>query len=547
MAKESRAFRERPCGMETEFGMMLRGSPASEAGSTFVRHFPDVWPEQEVPRIRWDPRARIVGDPASMADHQFYENKDWQRDSNFLLINGTRFYLDGGHAETSTSLCTNPSELLLWNRACYALMDQLRKRYQRFGYDFTMYRNNVSGNDERSSIYTRGKERVSFACHENYTTWRHIPSHVFIERLGCGFFPARIPIIGLGKVGSDERMPWVDFQMSQRADFCWQVSSINTTHGRPIDNTRDVPYADRRTYRRLHVICGDSNMLPYAERMKLGLTDCALKMIEDDELGNALEFLDPVQAIKKISRDSAFTERYDLAHSKRRRPMLDILAAYCDLFGNYAALYYPEDASMQWAINMLAHSIECLRAGDEEALFGKLDWITKKIILRRHLDKRGLSWNSPEAILLDCEYSNNDHDRGICFRLFPDADREFFSLEQRQYAEQNPPETRSRWIVEILKRYPNKIRASNYWFTIIAQHVAADIGPYIFFPDPRLRFNPALAERAFSGSFEECLSILDEYNIIKLSNREDCEISFESSGISQNLSNPYTHDISDGD
>lgn len=533
MPKESLALKNRPCGMETEFGMMLYGSPASRAGPSFVYHTPDVWDIQDINRIEWDPKARIIGDPDTRGDHQFHKNRNWRNEANFLLKNGARFYLDGGHAEISTPLCANPAELLLWNRACYALVDRLRMRHRELGQRiFTVYRNNVAGGDECSSVFIDvPDERVSFACHENYTTFRHIPLHVLVERLGCGFFPARIPIVGLGKVGADCGAPHVDFQMSQRADFFYRLYGVNTMYHRPIYNTRDVPYANWRMFRRIHVICGDSNMLPFAEYLKIGLTDCALKMIEDGQLGNQLEFFDPVRAIKQISRDSACTGLYDMAHSKRRRSISDILAAYRDLFGDYVAEYHPEDELLCRTIRMFGHVIERLRAGDEESLFGKLDWVTKKLLIQRQLSKRGLSWRSPEAILLDCAYSDNDHNRGMYFRMFPRAEEEFFSQEERQYAEHNPPETRSRWIVEILKRYPDAVIASNYWFTIVARDVMADIGSYIFFQDPRIRFDATLAKRAFEGSFENCIRILFERGVVEVSQNEDYRDMFESINI----------------
>ena len=54
-------------------------------------------------------------------------------------------------------------------------------------------------------------------------------------------------------------------------------------HNRPILNTRDEPHADRRRFRRLHLILGDANMCEYATALKVGTTQLVLELIERAE------------------------------------------------------------------------------------------------------------------------------------------------------------------------------------------------------------------------------------------------------------------------
>ena len=50
-------------------------------------------------------------------------------------------------------------------------------------------------------------------------------------------------------------------------------------HNRAIVNTRDEPLADPNQYRRIHLLCGDSNMAEYATALKMGTTGLVLQRL----------------------------------------------------------------------------------------------------------------------------------------------------------------------------------------------------------------------------------------------------------------------------
>src|SRR5207244_12822301 len=77
----------------------------------------------------------------------------------------------------------------------------------------------------------------------------------------------------------------------------------NTMVKRPIVNTRDEPHADPSKYRRLHVIAGDVNMAECSTYLKVGTLAILLDMVEADWPIPQIEVEDPVQAIKRMSRD----------------------------------------------------------------------------------------------------------------------------------------------------------------------------------------------------------------------------------------------------
>ena len=66
---------------------------------------------------------------------------------------------------------------------------------------------------------------------------------------------------------------------------------------RPLVNTRDEPHADAATYRRFHVIIGDSNASEWATALKVGTTALALDLIERGKAPE-LEIAQPVNATK---------------------------------------------------------------------------------------------------------------------------------------------------------------------------------------------------------------------------------------------------------
>ena len=75
-----------------------------------------------------------------------------------------------------------------------------------------------------------------------------------------------------------------DFQISQRADYINNDLFEWVQFNRAIINTRDEPLADPRKYRRLHLLHGDSSVLPATLALKIGTTALVLDLLEIDKL-----------------------------------------------------------------------------------------------------------------------------------------------------------------------------------------------------------------------------------------------------------------------
>ena len=259
-------------GTETEFGIVIRSSdpPDPVSGSLFLisnySGLPStnvLWDyEQENPLL--DARGFEVDGERERP------GPEYNRMLNKVLANGGRLYVDGAHPEYSTPECTNARDVVVYERVGDRILEQCCLRASRIkgGEKFIVYRNNSDGKGN------------SYGYHENYLVDRAVPFDRLMKHL-TPFFVTRQIYAGSGKVGAENRMPQISYQISQRADFFETLVDLNTMVKRPIINTRDEPHSDPVRYRRFHVIVGDANMAEISTYLKVGVTDIVLAMIEE--------------------------------------------------------------------------------------------------------------------------------------------------------------------------------------------------------------------------------------------------------------------------
>src|SRR4030095_13697910 len=136
---------------------------------------------------------------------------------------------------------------------------------------------------------------ATFGCHENYSLERRAPLHERNVLSLLAFLTLRVLFSGARRVGSirptrfrgeaaASREEVAHFQMSQRADYIQNDFFEWVQHNRAIINTRDEPLADPRQYRRLHLIHGDTNVLPAALFLKVGATRLVLDLLDAEEM-----------------------------------------------------------------------------------------------------------------------------------------------------------------------------------------------------------------------------------------------------------------------
>jgi proteasome accessory factor A len=343
--------------------------------------------------------------PDEVARYLFRKVVTWGRSSNVFLENGGRLYLDvGSHPEYATPECDSVGSVVLHDRAGVHLLNDLvasaesRLREEGIRGSIHLFRNNTdsAGN--------------SYGCHENYLIARTERPFRMDDAL-IPFLVTRQIYAGAGKLVMGPR--GAAYVLSQRADHIWEGVSSATTRSRPIINTRDEPHADPDSWRRLHVIVGDSNMSEHATYLKVGATACLLRMMEAGWPLGDMSLENPIRAIREISQDLTCRRPVRLLSGKElsalemQRHYLEAALAYRDAEG------FPADEEA--ALVMWRRAVEGLE-GDPDGLSGEIDWIIKHRMLEAYRARHGVGWSDPRLQMVDLQYHDIDPRRGLFHR-----------------------------------------------------------------------------------------------------------------------------------
>lgn len=386
-------------GIETEYGLSIEGRGAADQiddAAAFVESCPlpafvgwDYGFESPRQDLRGFQVQELAYDPV---DAQFDENKTrtFDRDlhANRVLTNGARFYNDHGHPEYATPECRHLTDIvaheLAGERIVYRTAIEFSKR---LGRRVSVYKNNTDFHG------------ASYGTHENYLFPRSVSTDDLIRGL-LPFLITRQILFGSGKVGSEVGRP-CRFQISQRADFYHEVANIETLYRRPIFNTRDEPHSDPNQWRRVHVICGDANRMPWATAMKIATTQIALDLIA---IGEAPKFTicHPVRTAETISKDETFKWQLEL-ESSSWTTAIDVLEAYLSAAEK---LFAHRDAETDWALGEWRLALSDA-AADPRRLADRIDWAAKLSMLEEFAKASG-DWTQSHMQSLDLEYHNVD-------------------------------------------------------------------------------------------------------------------------------------------
>ena len=217
----------RVLGTETEFGIASRDPAAADPVSNSIAvigHYPGL----PAPLAVWD-----YENENPLLDARGFEvegererpNPEYNRQLNKVLANGGRLYVDGAHPEYSTPECTNPREIVAFERAGDRILAQcLEQMAHVTGRDHcVLYKNNSDGKGN------------SYGYHESYLLSRAVPFDRIVKVL-APFFVTRPIVAGAGKVGAENQTDSTEYQISQRADFFECLVDLNTMVRRPIVN-----------------------------------------------------------------------------------------------------------------------------------------------------------------------------------------------------------------------------------------------------------------------------------------------------------------------
>ncbi len=388
------------------------------------------------------------------------ERRNWHYD--VFLPNGARAYPDHAHPEYSTPECRTVRALVAQEKAGERIFEAARKKMmeayraigQENGLELIIYKMN---NDYKGH---------SFGAHENYLLDRTARSILEVMYEVLPHFISRIIYCGSGDVKGSRKL---HYEISQRAVFFENVSGIQTTHDRPIFNTRDEPHADPSKYIRLHVICGDANMSEYSIFLKMGTTGIVLQMIEDKKIDPSVVFpKDPVGTFHAISQDLSLDKKYVLENGKKitainmQEYYLEHAQKYVEVCGT------PEQ---QEVVKEWAFVLDALKKDPKETLWRHIDWVTKYRMLLNHMsNNKNLSWNDPRLQSFVMRY-HETRPEGMYNRLR--AKKGVICVVQEEdilRALCTPPEdTRAYFRAEVMKKFGHAIDSVN-WEGVIGRN-----------------------------------------------------------------------------
>ncbi|MBV8982376.1 MAG: proteasome accessory factor PafA2 [Acidimicrobiia bacterium] len=442
------------CGIETEYGIVLRGVGESNpvtASSLLI----NAYVSQQQRKVEWDFEDESPGrDARGFASEGAMAPEVETHLVNAVLTNGARYYVDHAHPEFSTPECADARECVLYDKAGERILARSMQAALQVlpqGQDIVVYKNN---SDRKGN---------SYGTHENYLMDRAVPFGRIVQHVMPHFISRQI-YTGAGKVGSevltgDSQIP---FQLTQRADFFEEEVGLETTLKRPIVNTRDEPHADAQKYRRLHVIVGDANMAEVATYLKVGVTALVLAMIEDDYFGEIdLTLAAPVQSMRKVSYDLSLSAPLELADGRSitalemQWELLDLAKKYAEDRGLEAVdEEVGRDVLDRWESTLSALEV------DPTSLSRQLDWVAKYQLIDAYRERHGLEWDDPKLAAMDLQYHDVRPAKSLFARL--DTEKVVDGDAIDDGITEPPPDTRAYFRGRCLQRWAGSIAAANW-------------------------------------------------------------------------------------
>lgn len=338
-------------------------------------------------------------------------DRDWDEPAGNggFLFNGGRVYIDMGHMEYCTPECASALDVVTYDRAGDLLLLEAVRDLD-LQDEVSFIRNNIDH-------YTG----ATFGCHENYSLTRKAPLNEPNVLSLLSFLTLRVLYSGAGRVGATRSPRFQSelpksgiaprFQISQRSDYIQNDFFEWVQHNRAIINTRDEPLADPRYFRRLHLIHGDTNVLPSTLFLKVGSTRLVLDLLEANAMP-PLILQDAVSSLRSLSRTLHAPWTVELSDGKSK-DAVDLLNLY---YLQAQHLFKSRDEETDAILKLWSEAIQAL-GSNKDSMIGILDWITKEYLLTKFCQNEGLEWNDPWLESQDLEFHHIDENRCLGLAL----------------------------------------------------------------------------------------------------------------------------------
>jgi proteasome accessory factor A len=457
---------EKILGIETEYGIVVRGVPESNpisASSMLINaYLGSLEPARpgSAPRVGWDFEDETPGNDAREEAVRMSLAPEVETHLvNAVLTNGARYYVDHAHPEYSAPECADARTALCYDRAGEEILVRSMAAAEPLlpdGQEIVVYKNNSDGKGN------------SYGCHENYLMSRRVPFGQIVSHATTHLVTRQI-YTGAGKVGAEvpgSRTDEVPFQITQRADFFEEEVGLETTLKRPIINTRDEPHADAQKYRRLHVIAGDANMSEHATFLKLGTTAMLLSMVEDAAAGDPLLLATPVPSMHAVSWDLTLAEPLPLVDGTSATA-LELQWELHSRATQWADRYGLDSVGGDEVGRQVLSGWQDVLTGlesDPMSMADRLDWVAKYRLMDAYRQRHGLEWSNARLRAMDLQYHDLRPSSGLAHRV--GLQRICSEAEVRAAVSSPPPGTRAYFRGRCLERFAEAIVAAN-WDSIV--------------------------------------------------------------------------------
>ena len=444
-----------------------------------------------------------------------YDPQDWGR--KFLATNGGCFYVDLGHLEACIPEVRSARDFVA---AHHASLLTARAACERANANLD--------EGERIVVMANSSDRHgnSWGGHLNVLISRALWEQIF-ERIYPALFVlaafqvSSILYTGQGKVGAENGKPWVPFQLTQRGDFFETLLGEQTTHRRPIVNSRDEahcgPGAGTNGLARLHIIFHDTTLTHGATYLKAGVTQLVLAMMEAGWCDPEVILDDPLAALTVWGHDCDLTARAALTGGRMvtavEHQLLFVAAARrCVEAGD--AWNVPEAEKI---LALWEDTLAKLERGDVRALSGRLDWAMKRGLLERLIERNPeLDWRSPAIQAVDLLFASLDPAQGLYWAIEAagGVERIVTKGDIRRAMAKPPADTRA-WSRAMLLRHAGQHGvASVNWDEVRLNSSPPGGAPTIICLDDPRRFTQAQvqqqAKRERNGSEQAVSTLLTE-------------------------------------
>lgn len=184
-----------------------------------------------------------------------------------FLANGGRLYLDQGIIEYATPECETLEQLVVHELAGESLVAYSSDKI-----------------DLIRALFKRAASAggiLTYGSHENYSTLVQVAPRndgriSYETSVLAAHFATRTIFTGSGlETGGN------GYKLSQKMQGITAAVGVGNTSKKALVNTRQEHWNGGAEEKRLHVVCGDANMSPWAIKMKFGTTSLVLRLLEN--------------------------------------------------------------------------------------------------------------------------------------------------------------------------------------------------------------------------------------------------------------------------